>query len=67
MGRENEERKSPQTELMYSVNEIDVMPLISDITDVFALLLTSVTSRMFKLVIRIVRYILIQLRHNIHH
>lgn len=62
MGRENEERKSPQIELMRDINENDVMLLVSDITDVFILLLTFVISCTFKLIIRIVRYVLTQLR-----
>lgn len=62
MGRENEERKSPQIELMRDVNENDVMLLVSDIINVFTLLLTFATSCTFKLIICIVRYVLTQLR-----
>lgn len=56
MGRENEERKSPQIELMRDVNENDVMLLVSDIINVFTLLLTFTTSCMFKLIICIVTF-----------
>jgi len=51
MGRENEERKSPQIELMRDVNENDVMLLVSDIINVFTLLLTFATWCTFKLII----------------
>lgn len=45
-------KKEHATELMHDVN--DIVLLVSDITDVFHLSLTSVTSRIFKLIIRTV-------------
>lgn len=51
-------RKSPQIKLIRDVN--NVVPLVSDITDVFILLLTSATRTRLNS-IRTVRYISTQL------